>query len=217
MRLCLLILVIGSVMPVFGQMVVKNYNQQPILIVSNSGQAAIGLNVGTPTATLDVSGKTKTEELQVGTSSIIGHILTAVDEQGTAEWRMAPSNYVAFAENLLIGTDWTDPGLTFSDEQVYFISIDSQGFDGSLYKFLDATMTLRADVGSPAQVRFLKGSTYSTTSTLASCLASDDNRDTNTYTRVPVHYNSVQGNYGFYVSTSGSGRVVWRVHGAILK
>jgi hypothetical protein len=84
-------------------------NKANALTVLKNGNMGIG--IATPGQKLEVSGKTLTSQLQVGTSATAGHVLTA-DASGNATWQAASGG----------GGGWTDDGtvvrLTTSTDKV---------------------------------------------------------------------------------------------------
>jgi hypothetical protein len=64
---------------------VVNYTNIDSFVVKINGN--VGINQSNPTEKLEVSGKTKTETIQITSGATTGYVLTLTDNLGNSEWR----------------------------------------------------------------------------------------------------------------------------------
>jgi hypothetical protein len=76
----------------FGQLSIRNSSNTVLFKVLSNGKVGIGLGSADPDEMLTVNGKTKTNSLQVGTSSTMGQVLISSDASGNAGWSTVGSN-----------------------------------------------------------------------------------------------------------------------------
>jgi len=103
----------GGDVYVYGGLPVTNGDPGNVILAHNGfdpfGRVGVGTSI--PVAELDVNGKTKTLQLQVGTTSTPGDILTAVDSYGNAAWQ--PAGGGGGGSWNLTGNAGTVPGTDF--------------------------------------------------------------------------------------------------------
>ncbi len=91
MKIRILFFVFGvSYCSAWSQLEIKNSNNNLLMQVTQTGGVAIGAAAPDAASKLDVQGKTKTQSLQIGTSTA-GYVWTATDGLGNGGWAAAPS------------------------------------------------------------------------------------------------------------------------------
>lgn len=75
-----------------AQLLVKNSSNTVLFRILSDGKVGIGLGSADPSELLTVNGKTRTNDLQLGTFSTQGHVLVASDASGNAAWSTVGSN-----------------------------------------------------------------------------------------------------------------------------
>jgi hypothetical protein len=103
---------------------------ESVFVVRNSGNVGIGIT--NPTEKLEVSGKTKTETIQI-TSGVtnIGSVLTAVDSQGNTEWGQFINVTSLSATTPMSATNVNSPVISIQDAKADDITKGAASFNSS--------------------------------------------------------------------------------------
>ena len=107
-------------------------------VIFGSTSGNVGIGTTTPTAKLDVSGKTKTINLQVTSGATTGYVLTS-DSSGNATWQ-TPTTFTGGTVNGLTAT--TISATTYSNLPA------SSTITGGTYNFTGNTLTLNSNDGN---------------------------------------------------------------------
>ncbi len=137
----------------FGQLIIRNTSNTVLFKVLSSGKVGIGLGGADPDELLTVNGKTKTNSLQVGTSSTAGHVLLSSDASGNAGWSTVGSNGITDGDVAEIDLDVSNTPQT--DEVL--------GWNGSAMQWRPSGMTNWTKRSEPRSIliRFQSSGDYS--------------------------------------------------------
>jgi hypothetical protein len=95
-------------------LLVSGSSVDDVFVVKNDGK--VGVGTISPTENLDVSGKTKTQNLQITSGATnLGYVLTASDSLGNTEWRFFSGITSVVVSSPMSGTTGLNPVISVQD------------------------------------------------------------------------------------------------------